>query len=177
MGRLQKKMQSVLKALEKQPISIGALREKMPGYIKCMLYDELPTKGTLETLFGRRVKCIIVLYLMHDNNRSVGHYSTILRLGKGKYEYFSSYGLPPEAEIHKTHSSGKLTRLLGDNFVRSSASLQEKTHSNTCARWAAARCLLHEVPLQLFVKQFSKGIQLRTPDDLVTMATLFLFDK
>ena len=169
-------MQSVLKALEKQPISIGTLRQKMPGYIKCILYDDLPTKGGLEALFGRRVKCIIVLYMMHDNNRSVGHYSSILRLGKGKYEYFSSYGLPPEAEIHKTHSSGKLTRLLGKNFVRSSASLQEKTHSNTCARWAAARCLLHEVPLQVFVKQFSKGIQLRTPDDLVTMATLFLFN-
>ena len=173
---IKKTMQQVLKALEQQPISLGALKQKLPGYVKCMLYDDLPAKGSLNAVMGR-AKCLVVLYMMHDSNRSVGHYSTILRLGKGKYEYFSSYGLSPEAEIHKTHSSGKLLRLLGKDFVRSTASLQEKTHSNTCARWAAARCLLHEVPIQVFVKQFTKGLHLRTPDDLITMSTMFLFDR
>ena len=170
-------MQQVLKALEQQPISLGTLKAKMPGYVKCMLYDDLPEKGNLGAVFGK-AKCLIVLYLMHDNNRSVGHYSAILRLGRKKYEFFSSYGFSPEAEIHKTHSSGKLIRLLGDDYIRSRAALQEKTHSNTCARWCAARCLLHEVPLQVFVKQFTgRNLHLRTPDDLVTMSTMFLFDR
>jgi hypothetical protein len=167
-------MEAVLKSLERQPISLGLLKKKLPRYVKCMLYDDLPAKGNIFAVMGRAT-CLIVLYMMHGNDQSVGHYSTILRHGK-KLEYFSSYGLSPEAEIHKTHSSGKLLHMLGTDYVRSSASLQERSHSSTCARWAAVRCLLHEIPIQLFVSNFTKPIHLQTPDDVVTMGTMFLFD-
>ena len=174
--RLQK-MLAVLREIEKQPISLGTLRSKVPHHTKVMEYDKLPESGSLDRVFGRH-KCLIVLYTMHDpSNRPVGHFSTILKHGKGKYEYFSSYGFRPEQEISKTHSSGKLMRLLGNNFIRSSARLQNNVHSNTCARWAAARCFLHEVPLQVFVKTFTGRCSLKTADDVVTLSTLFLFDR
>ena len=170
-------MLAVLEQIEKQPISLATLRSKVPRHTKVMEYDQLPESGSLERVLGR-YKCLIVLYTMHDpRNRPIGHFSTILRHGKGKYEYFSSYGYRPEQEIAKTHSSGKLMRLLGKSFVRSNARLQNKLHSNTCARWAAARCFLHEVPLQVFVKTFTTRVSLKTADDLVTLSTLFLFDR
>ena len=170
-------MLAVLEQIEKQPISLATLRSRVPAHTKVLEYDKLPASGSIEKVFGRH-KCIIIFYTMHDpRNRPIGHFSTILRHGKGKYEYFSSYGYRPEQEISKTHSSGKLMRLLGKNFVRSSARLQNKIHSNTCARWAAARCFLHEVPLQVFVKTFAGRCSLKTADDVVTLSTLFLFDK
>ena len=169
-------MQETLKQLEKQPISLATLRSKVPHHTRVVEYDKLPEKGSLAKVMGRH-KCLIIYYTMHDpRNRPVGHFSTILRHSNG-YEYFSSYGYRPEEEIAKTHSSGKLLRLLGKNFIRSSARLQSKTHSNTCARWAAARCFLHEVPLQIFVKTFSSRVSLQKPDDIVTLGTLFLFDR
>jgi hypothetical protein len=170
-------MDNVLKQIEKQPISIATLREKVPSHTKVIQYDNLPEKGSLDRVFGKK-KCLIVFYTMHDpQNRPIGHFSTILKHGKSKYEYFSSYGYSVEEEIHKTHSSGKLKRLLGKNFIRSGARLQDRIHSNTCARWAICRCFLHEVPLQVFVKHFSERMQLEKPDDIVTMATLFVFDQ
>ena len=169
-------MNSVLREIEKQPISLATLRSKVPPYTKVLEYDKLPNKGSLAQVFGRH-KALIIFYTMHDpRERPIGHFSTILKHKNG-YEYFSSYGFRPEEEIAKTHSSGKLLRLLGKNYVRSGARLQNKVHSNTCARWAAARCFLHEVPLQVFVKTFSGRTQLQTPDDTVTMSTLFLFDR
>jgi hypothetical protein len=167
-------MEAVLKNLEQQPIALGLLKKKLPRYVKCMLYDDLPEKGNIYAVMGRAT-CLIVLYMMHGDDQSVGHYSTILRHGK-TLEYFSSYGLSPEAEIHRTHSSGKLLHMLGTEYIRSSAVLQNKTHSSTCARWAAVRCILHEIPIQLFVSHFTKPVHLQTPDDVVTMSTMFLFD-
>ena len=116
-------MLAVLEQIEKQPISLATLRSRVPAHTKVLEYDNLPESGSIEKVFGRH-KCLIVFYTMHDpRNRPIGHFSTILRHGKGKYEYFSSYGYRPEQEISKTHSSGKLMRLLGKNFVRSSARL------------------------------------------------------
>ena len=168
-------MKSVLRQLEKQPISLGLLKKKMPSYVKCMLYDDLPSTGNIQTIMGKHT-CLIVLYQTHHVRKSIGHFSAILKHGNS-IEYFSSYGMRPEQEISATHSSGKLIRLLGKNYNRSSAVLQEKTHSNTCARWCAVRCLLHELPLQIFIQKFTKKVRLDTPDDLITLSTMFLFDS
>jgi hypothetical protein len=173
----QKKMLGVLRQIEKQPISLATLRQKLPRHTKVLQYDNLPEKGSLDRVFGK-AKCLVIFYTMHDpHNRPIGHFSSILRHGRKKYEYFSSYGYTPEQEIAKTHSSGKLLRLLGKNYIRSNAKLQDKVHSNTCARWAAVRCFLHEVPLQVFIKHFTEKVTLKTPDDIVSLSTLFLFDK
>ena len=174
-------MLKILRQLEQQPITLGALKKALPHTAKVMLYDHLPERGTLEAVFGKK-DCIVLLYQLHSESgrtrEGTGHYSTIIRLGKGKYEFFSSYGMKPEEEIAKTHSSGKLVRLLGKDYVRSSARLQTRGfHTNTCGRFAAARCLLKNVPLQVFVKHFSGRVQLPDPSDIITLATLFLFSS
>ena len=175
-------MLQVIRQLESQPITVGALKRALPHTAKVMLYDSLPERGTMEDVFGKKKVCIVLLYQLHTKNgrtkSGTGHYSTISKLGKNKYEFFSSYGMKPEEEIAITHSSGKLTRLLGRNYVCSKARLQTRGfHTNTCGRFAAARCLLHNVPLQVFVKHFSGKVQLTSPSDLITLATLFLFNS
>jgi len=171
-------MQQVLKNIETQPITIGSLRQALPKSAKVILYDSLPEYGSIEGVFGRK-KSLVILYQLHDEGgrktEGMGHYSTILKLGNGKYEFFSSYGFSPEQEINKTHSGGKLIKLLGKNVVRSSVRLQQRFNSNTCGRWAAARCILRDVPLQIFLKHFAQRLTLQEPDDIITLATLFLF--
>ena len=167
-------MQRVVEQLKNQPISFRLLQRVVPRHTKVILYDDLPDT-TLDKIFGKK-KCLIILYMMNHNKKAVGHYSTIIR-HKTTYEYFSSYGFSPEAELHMTHNSGKLLKLLGKQYIRSGAKLQNLVHSNTCARWAYARCMLHEVPLQVFVKKYSSKMSVSQPDDLVILSTLFVFDK
>ena len=168
-------MEAVLRKLETQPVGFRQLQRAVPN-ARVMLYDDLPEKGSIDTLFGKK-KCLIVFYQLHSKSgatrEGTGHYSAVLKQ-KARLEWFSSYGMSPEQEIAMTHSKGKLIKLLGRNYIRSSARLQSRYHSNTCARWCAARCLLHDVKLGVFVKYFGARAKLDRPDDLVTLATMFL---
>ena len=170
-------MQKVLRALEVEAVGINHLRRAlvhmgMKTKVRVMLYDDLPKNGTTESVF-RGAKALIVLYTLHGKNAdAVGHYVAIIK-HSDHLEYFSSYGLPPEAEIAATHSDGKLMQLLGRNYRVSKAKLQSRFHSNTCARWAFARVLLHEIKNASFTKTFSEKMHFTKPDDLVSLATLF----
>lgn len=117
-------MIAVIRELEKQPITLGVLRRALP-MAKCIPYDDLP-RGNFASVVGKK-KALVVLYTLHDRTGAsadgVGHYSCVLPLGKGKFEYFSSYGYRPEEEMHLTHSKDKLLQILGKNFIRSSAKL------------------------------------------------------
>ena len=171
-------MQKVLRALESESVGISHLRRALvhmglKSKVRVILYDDLPKNGTIDSVF-RGAKAIIVLYTMHGKDLdAVGHYIAIIK-HKVHLEYFSSYGLPPGAEIAATHSDpDKLMNLLGRNYKVSRAKLQSRFHSNTCARWAFARVLLHDVKNPSFVKTFSEKVHFAKPDDLVSLATLF----
>ena len=172
-------MQRVLLALEKQPVGILELRRAAPLWCRVMKYDDLPAKPQLKLVLGKRYKCVICLYQMHDAKHrvsdGVGHYVCISRTLKGKVEYFSSYGMQPGVELSATHSDpDKLQSLVGSKPIISSARLQSRYHTNTCARWALLRAMLVQIPLKIFVKLMSGRLHLKTPDDLCALATLFV---
>ena len=170
-------MIEVIRALEKQPVSLS-IRARACPVARVIAYDKLPRGGTIESIIGRK-KVLIVLYTMHSKTgapkEGIGHFSCIIPLKKRRYEYFSSYGFTAEQELHITHSKGRLLDLLGKNYIRSSARLQKRFNTQTCARWACARAFLYKLPLQVFTKYFTKRTVLETPDDIVTCATLFAF--
>ena len=167
-------MLKVLRSLEQESVGINHLRRALVHMgrsktTRVVMYDDL--KGNP---FTGSVNAVIVLYMLHGKSEeAVGHYSTIIK-NKTHYEYFSSYGLPPAAELAATHSDpDKLARILGKNYRISKAKLQRRFHSNTCARWAFARVLLADLPNSQFVKSFSGRLHLTQPDDVVALATLF----
>jgi len=170
-------MQAVLDALAKQPVGIAHLRRSSPGYVRVMEYDRLPKKGSIEQVFGKRYKAVIILYEMHTTKHrrvdGTGHYICILKRGAGSYEYFSSYGLPPLAEMDATKSDDRLKSLLGSKLLVNRAKLQSKFHSATCGRWAFCRALLANLPLAQFVGFFGKKVQLNKADSLIGLATIF----
>ena len=167
-------MLKVLRALEQESVGINHLRRALTHMglnkkVRVSLYDELGSGDP----FGKYT-ALIVLYMLHGKREdAIGHYSTIIK-HKTHLEYFSSYGLPPAAELAATHSDpDKLAKILGKNYRISKAKLQSRFHSNTCARWAFARVLLADLPNSAFVKTFSGRLHLTQPDDVVSLATLF----
>ena len=171
-------MQAVLDALEKQPVGIAHLRRSSPAYVRVMEYDELPKKGSIDQVFGKKYTAVIILYEMHTTKHRLvngtGHYICIIKRGAKSYEYFSSYGLPPMAEIDATKSDPeRLKSLLGSKLLVNRAKLQSKYHTATCGRWAFSRALLANLPLSQFVGFFGKKVQVSKSDSLVGLATLF----
>ena len=140
-------------------------------------YDRLPKKGSIASVFGAKYKALIVLYEFHDSKHRTeagkGHYVCICKRKKG-VEYFSSYGLPPGAEINATHSDpDRLMSLLGRNYTLNRTKFQAKYHTATCGRWAYARALLADLPLAKFHAYFGKKLVLKDPDAVVALATIF----
>jgi len=168
-------MQQVIKALESESVGIAHLRRSSPAYVKVMEYDRLPKSGSIAQVFGK-YKAVIILYEFHDSKHRTeagkGHYVCLVKLGKGT-EYFSSYGLPPDAEISATHSDPRLKNLLGRNYKMNRTKFQSKYHTATCGRWAYARALLADLPLAKFQTYFGKKLTLGTPDDIIALATIF----
>ena len=170
-------MHTVLSALEKEPVGIAHLRRSSPAWVRVMEYDGLPPNGSIQQVFGKKYKAVIVLYQMHDSKHrqqdGMGHYACLIKLKNG-VEYFSSYGGTPASEIGQTHSDPKkLQRLLGRDYIVNRAKLQAKYHTATCGRWAFARALLADLPLKSFQKYFSQKISLPKPDQVVALATIF----
>ena len=169
-------MLQVIKALEAEPVGIAHLRRSCPAFVKVVEYDRLPGKGTVETIFGT-AKALIVLYEFHDSKHRTeagkGHYICLVRRGKG-VEYFSSYGLPPGAEISATHSdANRFAAILGKRVKVNRTKFQSKYHTATCGRWAFARAVLADLPLAKFQAYFGRKVTLGTPDDIIALATIF----
>ena len=169
-------MLAVLKALEAEPVGIAHLRRSSPAYVKVMEYDKLPTgKWSSDQIFGKH-KAVIILYEFHDSKHRTqagrGHYVCLVKRGTA-IEYFSSYGLPPGAEIAATHSDPKKLTNISAKYHVNRTKFQRKYHSATCGRWAFARALLADLPLAKFQAYFSKKLTLGRPDDIVALATIF----
>ena len=109
----------------------------------------------------------------------IGHFVVLLKRPKS-IEYFSSLGGSPDAEMSKLgQDKDTMKRLLGQNYVYNSKSLQSKsTTIHDCALWCLARVHLHEMKLAQFQKMFTRSLHLRTPDDVVSMmCVLMVLDK
>ena len=166
-------MQRLVRKLETIPMALDTIKAAAPKNCRVVLYDGISSRYSL---FRPGVDSVIVLYQMHNEagraSGEVGHYACIL---KGKtLSYFSSYGLPPEAEIHATHSKGKLLALLGRRYDWSRSPLQEKRNTATCGLWALARAYFYRMSNKSFANMMNSRFSATTPDDMVSIMTLLL---
>ena len=166
-------MQTVLKHLEGEPVGIAHLRRSVPAHVRVVEFDKMPT--SIDQLFGKK-KAVIVLYDMHSSEGATaggaGHYIVLIKRPKG-LEYFSSYGLAPPVEVAATHSNPKKFSFLPRKLIVNRTKFQSKRHTATCGRWAYSRALLADLDLKHFQKYFSGKVRVQTPDDLVSIATIF----
>ena len=168
-------MEGIISRLETIPISLTTIKKYKPDHCRVLLYDNLP--NTVPKLFGNK-SCVIILYTMHDrtgkSKNGVGHFALVMRMPNSKtLRYFSSYGLKPEAEIHITHSKGRLLKLLGRNYTYNRVQLQSSRRAQTCGLHALVRSYLYKLKNSAYLKLMKKYTA-RNPDDLVSIMSLIL---
>lgn len=167
--------------LEKTPLTIDQLKEMVPHHadIRFLDYYQLEGIHSVQDLFGgdRFKSCIILLEIAAKpgSPERVGHFIALLRFSN-YYEHFDSYGLGVEQEIAITSQYQRpyLRQLFKSvKLVTSTVQLQTfRQDSNTCGRWAIARCLLNHLSLDDFTHLVrSKSI---SSDDTVTLMTCLL---
>ena len=154
-------------------MSLETIRRAAPKNTRVWLYDQLP--ATREKVFGFR-KNAIVLYQMHNRSghavNKVGHYALLMTTPKSKrLRYFSSFGLRPEAELHITHSKGKLLKILGKDYDWNRVQLQGDRNSNTCGLHAVIRAYFWKLKNSEYLK-LVKRFQARSQDDVVSIMAL-----
>ena len=151
-------------------MSVQKLKSMLPKNATFWFYDKLPK--TLNALF-RGKESAVVFYQIHDNRgkalEGTGHFSLVIR--GTKPHFFSSYGFSPEQEIHKTHSSGKLLKLLGKGFTRNRRAYQTGRDTQTCGYHCIVRAHFPRLNATQYSKIISKFSAPRA-DDLVAALCL-----
>jgi hypothetical protein len=157
-------------------MTIATVQRAMPSYCRVVLYDRLPK--TLAALFGNK-KCVILFYQMHNRagkvSDRVGHFSLLTKTQTG-IRFFSSYGMRPEAEIHKSHSKNRLLKLLGKNYTWSRRQYQAVRRVQTCALHCIARAYFSDLSDLKYSKLMTRFMA-KNADDLVSIMTLCLVNR
>lgn len=111
---------------------------------------------------------IIILYRSHE---SYGHWTCLLKHDKfNSYEFFDSYGIKPDRQLISMplrirnafgQESPILAALLFDskrNIEYNNFRLQKVDDKiATCGKWVTMRCLMNEIPIEVFGQLFSNN--------------------
>ena len=84
-------METLIKKLEKRPVSIERLSTAVPKNTKCLLYTDLKAP-----LFPQGIQCLIIL--LESKSSEIGHFVLVIKRTNG-VEYWSSYGHRPQYAI------------------------------------------------------------------------------
>lgn len=147
-------------------LSDGDIKAIAGAGTKIMTYPQIMQHDTLESMFGKANK-VVILYLNEQNGNSYqGHWCLITR-HNGNVVFFDSYGLMPDEQL-KFHSKSRqrelgqthnhLTRLLAESPLPveyNEMKFQKKIRGvNTCGRHVGLRAKFYQVPLVTYQKLF-----------------------
>ena len=162
--------EQLLEQIKETPMSIEALRKKLPPRCKAVMYQGL--RGHRSSLFKNHDAIVV---LIPKKNSKVGHFIVLLAK-RNHIEYFSSLGGTPDSEMKKLgEPSERIKAVLGKNYIYNNVQLQGGAYNiNTCAAWVLARVKLASLKLRQF-QQIFRRITLHNPDDVVSLMVLLDF--
>ena len=161
-------MENLISKLEQIPISLEALKRVVRKNTKCMLYNQLR-----KPLFSGNTQCVIIL--LESKTQEIGHFVLLIKRSNN-VEYWSSYGHSPEYAIKITGNDSRLLQLLPKGFLVNRFKFQSEKNTETCALHCLVRSFFFKTSNQQYIKLFRFKVNLKTPDDIVTIMTL-LFRK
>lgn len=163
-------MRSLLETIERTPVSIRFLKERVPDDVDVYSYGQL--KGKHRSALFKNKRGIIVLIPKKDSKK--GHFVALIPR-RNHIEYFSSLGNSFENELTQLKEPlGIFQELLGNQFIYNNVRFQRGTYNiNTCGAWVLCRVKLAALKLREFQQLFGR-ITLQNPDDIVS--TLVLLD-
>ena len=138
-------------------------------------YHELANINSLDELLGIN-KAVILLYETKEN---FGHWTALFTIDDETVEFFDSYGFAPDQELNyatynDTPYLSNLMKASGYNFIYNDKKLQTFAHDiNTCGRWTSLRVRMRDIPLNEFIKLWTKNKHYQ-PDFWVSAIT-YLF--
>ena len=157
-------METLIKQLEKRPVSIERLSTVVPSHTKCILYEDLKAP-----LFPDGVRCLIIL--MESKTEEIGHFVLVINR-PGGVEYWSSYGHRPEYAIKITGNDRRLLDLMGKKYSVNRYKFQAEEDTETCAMHTLSRAVFWEMENKKYWNLFRFAVHLRSPDDVVSLMTL-----
>lgn len=139
-------------------------------------YDEIHQYKTLDDLFGKDNRLIILYISSVNGNSTSGHWTSLSRVhrnGKNIIEFNDSYSHPPDEALkfipksikNKTHQNKNyLTKLLYDyslipgNEIHFNEEKMQRMGGNiaTCGRHIMNRLYFYKVPLNKYQKVFER---------------------
>ena len=165
--------QALLEQIKETPMSIEALRKKLPERCKAVMYQQLV--GHRSKLFKNHDAIVV---LIPKKNSKIGHF-VVLLAKRNHIEYFSSLGGTPDSEMEKLGEPvQRIKEVLGKNYIVNTVKLQSGAyHVNDCAIWVLLRCYLRKLKLREFQNLFTRRVTLNSSDDVAAaMGVLLLVD-
>ena len=159
-------METLIKKLEKRPVSIERLSRAVPKNTKCLLYTDLK-----EPLFPPGIQCLIIL--LENKSSEIGHFVLVIKRSSG-VEYWSSYGHRPQYAIKITGNDDRLLKLMGSNVKINRFKFQSELDTETCAMHTLSRAVFWEMGNKEYWNLFRFAVRLKTPDDIVSLMTLLV---
>ena len=166
------KLVTLLEEIEKTPVTMQFLRDRVPKDVSVVAYPSLKGKHRGDVFKGKRA----VVILIPKKGTKSGHFIVCLPR-KHHIEWFSSLGGGPESELKELGEPLTIFRnLLGNNYIYNRTKLQSGKYSiKTCGAWVLCRCFLSKLKLREFVDIFRGRITLQDPDDVVSALALLHF--
>lgn len=159
---MQKVIEDFIEKEKAQPLSDDDVLALVKGRANVIRVLDLNKYSTIDELLYPYDQCI----LLYESKLHYGHWCCLTRYGNS-LEFFDSYGGFPDSQLDYidqdfARASGQDQKLLTQMLIDCDYVLSYNDHVfqkmdpkvATCGKWVAVRCLLKELPLELFKDLF-----------------------
>lgn len=166
-------MDKVIKHFMKKALSGEDILDMIDHKASLIPNSELYKYSNIDQVLGEHGACVL-LYDRKDGR--AGHWSCLVRKDKNTLIFFCPYGFAPDQALRYMEGYPYLTKLLKKSHydvIYSNKRLQKYIKDvNVCGRWVAGFLILKHIPLDIFIKLFTKN-KYYDPDFFITALTVF----
>lgn len=176
-------MNKIVKICAKKSFSGDDILKLVDNKANLMTYSDVAKCNNIEEVLGKNGACII----LYETKENYGHWTCIFKVNKNTIEFFDPYGCVLDDELKYISDNFKqksgtdfphLTEMLYNSkykVIYNDYPLQKyKNDINTCGRHVGFRLQMRKIPLEKYAKVMLKSGFNMSPDDLVTILTMFI---
>ncbi len=178
-------MEKILDFAKSIPLSGKDIYNALDGDCNILTYKDLAGVRDLDEILDK--PCV----LLYETKENFGHWTLLLKIHPDTIELFDSYAYRPDEQIKfipsyfrdKENAWPHLSWLLANSvkykrIISNNVRLQKHANDvNTCGRWCIMRAIFWKdfgTSLHEFTNIFDDSYGKLHPDDIVTLATMFL---
>ncbi len=173
-------MSNIIKKAINKSFSSKDVLDLVDNKANLLTYPELLDYDSIDEAMGKHG----ALILLYETREHYGHWCAIFKLNDKTLEFFDPYGIIIDDELNYISKEFRkasnqdypyLTELLLKSKYKITYNHHQfqayNTNINTCGRWVGLRLIFRNLPLNKFIKLFSKNKRFSN-DWLVTALTM-----